>query len=330
MELRPCGITGLSNSFWIYAVKAKLHTYNVTPIKRADYKTLKELWSGIKPNISHLQVFRCLAWVHILKKRRHKLEPKSQAMIFIRYEDGSKGYIFWDAAHQHFKMSHDVKFEETRFPAKEMILAPSSDYQFLKSDSDSDSSGLDLVKLVQPPTRPPSPDQSTQPTVTAPSGPVMSSLSAPPTAPPLVPWRTSALPDMETAPLQPPTPQYSLHPTKQQLGRQTQARPSTDSINNILIHMFQEAPNPYQEAVNSPEKDKWLAVSQEEFDGLTEMGVWKLADHPSDHKTIKCRWTYVSKSNGHYKARLVAKGYTQVQGIDYKETFSPVVRYESI
>ena len=31
--------TGLSNGFWIYAVEAKFHTYNVTPIKRADYKT---------------------------------------------------------------------------------------------------------------------------------------------------------------------------------------------------------------------------------------------------------------------------------------------------
>ena len=59
---------GLSNSFWIYAVKAKIHAYNVTPIKHADYKTLKELWSGQKLNISHLRVFGCLAWVHILKK----------------------------------------------------------------------------------------------------------------------------------------------------------------------------------------------------------------------------------------------------------------------
>ena len=39
--------TGLSNSFWIYTVKAKLQTYNVTLIKRADYETPKELWSGI-------------------------------------------------------------------------------------------------------------------------------------------------------------------------------------------------------------------------------------------------------------------------------------------
>ena len=62
---------GLSNSFWICAVKAKLHMYNVTPIKCTDYKTLKQLWSGQKPNISHLRVFGCLVWVHILKKRRH-------------------------------------------------------------------------------------------------------------------------------------------------------------------------------------------------------------------------------------------------------------------
>ena len=82
--------------------------------------------------------------------------------------------------------------------------------------------------------------------------------------------------------------------------------------------------------MSSLEKDKWLAASTEEFEGLVEMGTWKLVDCLNDCKTIKCRWTYVMKSNGCYKARLVAKGYTQVQGIDYEETFSPVARYESI
>ena len=147
---------GLSNSFWIYAVKAKIHAYNVTPIKRADYKTLKELWSSQKPNISHLRVFRCLAWVRILKKRRHKLQPKSRAMIFVGYEPGSKGYQFWDAAHQQFEISHDVKFKETQFPANEskltqLIPAPLSDHQIPESDNALDSSGLDLVNLAQPP-----------------------------------------------------------------------------------------------------------------------------------------------------------------------------------
>ena len=101
-------------------------------------------------------------------------------------------------------------------------------------------------------------------------------------------------------------------------------------INKILVHMVQEVPNSYREAMSSLDKDKWLAASTEEFKGLIEMGAWKLVDRPIDQKTIKCRWTYVFKSDSCYKARLVAKGYTQVQGIDYEETFSPVTRYESI
>ena len=180
--------TGLSNGFWIYAVKAKLHIYNITPIKWADYKTPKELWSGEKPNISHLRVFGCLAWVHILKQRRHKLEPKSRAMIFIGYEPGSKGYQFWDTAHQCSKISHDVKFEETHFPVTELkltqfVLAPLSDHQIPKSDNESDSLGLDLVNLAQPPTRPPSPGLSRSRST------AQRSQSARPPSPPISPPR---------------------------------------------------------------------------------------------------------------------------------------------
>ena len=110
------------------------------------------------------------------------------------------------------------------------------------------------------------------------------------------------------------------------LAKGSLAGPSMESINQTMIHMFQEVPNSYQEAMNSPDKDKWLKASREEFKGLTKMGVWRLVDCPDDPKTIKCRWTYVLKADGHYKARLVAKGYTQVQGIDYKDTFSLVMR----
>ena len=69
---------------------------------------------------------------------------------------------------------------------------------------------------------------------------------------------------------------------------------------------------------------------QEEYNNLIEMGTWESVSLPRDKKPIKCRWRYVIKADGHFKARLVAKGFTQVQGIDYEETFSPVSRYESI
>ena len=65
---------GLSNSFWIYAVKAKLHTYNITLIKRAYYKTPTELWSGIKLNISHLRFF----WLSSLGAHSQKEETQTR------------------------------------------------------------------------------------------------------------------------------------------------------------------------------------------------------------------------------------------------------------
>jgi len=100
--------------------------------------------------------------------------------------------------------------------------------------------------------------------------------------------------------------------------------PFENTINNILVNMFQDNPNSYKEAMARPESNEWKQAIKEEYDGLIEMGTWKLVDLPKGRKPVKCRWTFVVKLDGQYKARLVAKGFTQVQGIDFNETFSPV------
>ena len=63
--------------------------------------------------------------------------------------------------------------------------------------------------------------------------------------------------------------------------------------------------------------------------------VWDLVDLLLGHKTIGNKWVLKMKykangSNERYKAHLVAKGYTQQEGVDYEETFSPIVRFASI
>ena len=68
---------GLSNGFWKHAVGTAMHIYNMTLISKAKFLTLKEMWSSSKPDISHLCIFGCAAYIHVLKGKRRKLDPKS-------------------------------------------------------------------------------------------------------------------------------------------------------------------------------------------------------------------------------------------------------------
>ncbi|KAL0393280.1 UNVERIFIED_CONTAM: Retrovirus-related Pol polyprotein from transposon TNT 1-94 [Sesamum radiatum] len=73
----------------------------------------------------------------------------------------------------------------------------------------------------------------------------------------------------------------------------------------------------------------------EEIKSMKDNDVWELVQFPKDTKPIGCNWMFKTKrdSKGNmerYKSRLVAKGYTQKEGVDYKETFSPVSSKDSL
>lgn len=78
----------------------------------------------------------------------------------------------------------------------------------------------------------------------------------------------------------------------------------------------------------------WFAARIEEFKALKKQGTWDLVSLPATKTTIGCKWVFRIKKNSDgtiatYKTRLVAKSYLQ-QGVDYQETFSPVVKEPTI
>src|SRR5690606_31896233 len=88
-------------------------------------------------------------------------------------------------------------------------------------------------------------------------------------------------------------------------------------------------------AKTRPDSPEWEVAIQKELDSLKENQVWNEVDRTKDRKVVDSMWVFKIKHNAdgsidRYKVRLVAKGFTQIKGLDFDETFSPVVRYDTL
>jgi hypothetical protein len=101
---------------------------------------------------------------------------------------------------------------------------------------------------------------------------------------------------------------------------------------NLHVSVSSSLPKSYKSALLDP---NWAAAMKDEYDALIQNNTWQLVPRPSNTNIVSGKWVFRHKFNSNgslarYKARWVCRGYSQQHGIDYDETFSPVVKPSTI
>jgi len=298
--------SSLPKSLWMYALKTVVYLLNRIPSKAVP-KTPFELWTGRKPSLRHLHVWGCQAEARVYNPHEKKLDSRTVSGYFIGYPEKSKGYRFYCP-------NHSSRIVET------------GNAKFIENGEVSGSVERQSVEINE----------------------VRVNISLPMNVPTSTPI-TNVVPLVEE----------HFNNVEQHLGETLQEgtnsqvsdanEPQTvplrkSAISDDYVIYLQESdfdiginkdPVSFSQAIESTESDKWIDAMNEELKSMEYNKVWDLVQLPESSKRIGCRWVFKTKrdSNGNierYKARLVAKGYTKKGGIDYKETFSPVSKKDSL
>lgn len=290
----------LPKCFWAEPVHTAIYILNRSLTKVVMGMTTYEAWHKRKPSVEHLKVFGCIAYANIPKENREKLDGKGEKCIFIGYSDESKGYRVYQPEYKKLVISRDVIFDEGA--------------QWTWMENESQPREGDFL--------PPSPREDE-----GPNHPATQSSSSP------------------SSPRSPTTSSRSVSPTsgsssqsstpvvrRSQRDRRPPSYLEDFQCDQAIMALFASEPQSFQEASR---EEKWIEAMNEEIKMIEKNNTWELVEKPGDKEVIGLKWVYKVKYNEDgsihkYKARLVAKGYSQQPGIDFNETYAPVVRMETI
>ncbi|KAL0411599.1 UNVERIFIED_CONTAM: Retrovirus-related Pol polyprotein from transposon TNT 1-94 [Sesamum latifolium] len=253
-------------------------------------KLPKCVWTDSDVDLSSLRIFGCSAFA---LQNGDKLDPRAKKCVFIGYPNGIKGYRLWVRNQPSLKIitSRDVTFNELEMPCLTDTSRKETDFNIENT--------FNKVDLNQ--------DNQQGEEV------VENEENQP---------RNTVDEDANN--------DYQL--ARDRVKRETRI-PSKYRDFNLALNVEDLEPLSYDEALKSKNSEHWKQAMYEEMKSLKKNNTWILVPKPKNASVIDCKWLFKLKQENEttrYKARLVAKGFTQKEGIDFTEIFSPVVKFTTV
>lgn len=295
--------------FWADAVVTAAYLRNRVTCRGLPSNTTPfQAWYGAKPDLKHIRIFGSRCWYHNRKAVSKKLGDRGTPAMLIGYSQNQKAYKLWDFNSQNVIISRDVRFDESDNCAND--IAQSS----LQPEP---SFNKDIILHYSPDTKPSMLSQ-----------PVANSTPIEETSPE-VPEATDEAPPTAT----------STEPTA--LRKSTRDRRTPGEwwkAPAALIASVSDIDLSYHQAIKGEEKHMWIAAIESELNSIRKNKTWILVPRHQAKNILSSRWVFRKKNmpgphggqTVKHKARLVTRGFQQKYGIDYEETFAPVVKFSTL
>jgi hypothetical protein len=337
--------------FWAEAINNACYSINRLYLHRILKKTSYELFTGKKPNVSYFRVFGSKCFILVKRCRNSKFALKVVEGFLLGYDSNIWAYRVFNKSTGSVEVSCDIVFDETNGSQVEQVDLDELD--------DEEAPCIALRNMSIGDVCPQEPEEPSQ----AQDQPSSFIQASPPTQDEeLAQEKEDQYQDNEPPQeegidqrgdevdqekedeqeIQYQRPPHSRvhqaiqrdHPVNSILGDIQKGVTTRSRVAHFCEHysfVSSIEPNRIDDALRDLD---WVVAMQEELNNFTRNEVCHLIPHPNQN-VVGTKWVFHNKQDEHgvvtrNKARLVAKEYSQVEGLDFNETYAPVARLESI
>jgi hypothetical protein len=337
--------------FWEEAINTACYSINWLYLHQILKKTSYELLTSKRPNISYFIVFGSKCFILIKRGRNSKFAPKAVEGFLLGYDSNTRAYRVFNKSTRLVEVSCDIVFDETNGSQVEQVDLDELD------DEEAPCVALRNIYIGDV-----CPKESEEPSQS--QDQPSSSMQASPLTQDEEIAQEEEDQDQDDEPPQeedidhgadeddqekedehevqdqrPPHPRVHQaiqrdHPVNSILGDIHKGVTTRSRVAHFCEHYsFVSSIEPYmiEDALRDPD---WVMAMQEVLNNFTMNEVWHLVSRPNQN-LVDTKWVFRNNQDEHgvvtrNKARIVAKGYSQVEGLDFDEIYTPVARLESI